>query len=83
MNENYQQNNFILFFLVKVQYKKKTKTIQTYKTRKQRNGTSSFFFLSRKLEITSKARKRFAPYMRTLLFSRLEVFYCSCRIFAS
>ena len=34
MNQNYKQNNFILFFLVEVQYIKKTKQKKTKKKNK-------------------------------------------------
>ena len=48
MNENYKQNNFILFFLVKVQYiKKKPKQNKHTKQESKETEQVLFFFVSK------------------------------------
>ena len=50
MNENYKLNNFILFFLVEVQYIKKTKQSKRkenkYKKQESKQTEHVLFFLS-------------------------------------
>ena len=50
MNENYKQNNFILFFLVKVQYIKKENQNKTNIQNKKAKKRNKFFFFVSKIE---------------------------------